>query len=495
MTTPVTRHQIPPPTSVSSPQPSRPESVPPATVPYTTAPDVADDDTRPPPSPFAQHSQLMRTLLALSETQRAAMIAAMNEAERATLRYHWKLHARHAQLPPPGDWRCWLICAGRGFGKTRSGAEWVRHYIRSRPDARIALISASLAEARAVMVEGESGLLAISPPGLVPVFEPSLRRLTWPNGAQAFLYSAAEPESLRGPQHHAAWCDEVAKWDNASGRAMRAWDNLQMGLRLGDDPRTVATTTPRAVPLMRRLLAGQAAGTTVVAGGPTADNAANLPGAFLADMDRQFGGTTLGRQEIGGVLLDDVEGALWTRSLLENCRDPNMGDPPLRVVIGVDPPASAHGDECGIVVCGLGASGVAQVLADCSIAQATPERWASAVADAAREWSADRVVAEANQGGAMVESVLRAADITLPLRLVHATRGKAARAEPVAALYETGKVRHAALFARLEDQLCGLMTGGTYQGPTPSPDRADALVWALTELMLGKKGEPRVRVV
>lgn len=469
MTAPVTRHQIPTPTSASSPQSSQSESVPATTHSYTTAPGVADGDTRPPPSPFAQQSYLMRALLSLSESERAETIAAMSEAERATLRYHWKLHARHAQLPPRGDWRCWLICAGRGFGKTRSGAEWVRQYVRSRPDARIALVGASLAEARAVMVEGESGLLAISPPALMPLFEPSLRRLTWPNGAQAFLYSAAEPETLRGPQHHAAWCDEVAKWDNASDRATRAWDNLQMGLRLGNDPRTVATTTPRAVPLMRRLLVGQTAGTTVVAGGPTADNAANLPGAFLDDMERQFGGTTLGRQEIGGVLLDDVEGALWNRSLLENCRDTHMGDPPLRVVIGVDPPASAHGDECGIVVCGLGASGVAQVLADCSIERPTPERWARAVADAAREWNADRVVAEANQGGAMVESVLRAADVTLPLRLVHATRGKAARAEPVAALYETGKVRHTALFARLEDQLCGLMAGGSYRAPPAAP--------------------------
>ena len=488
MTASATHNQMVPPTS-ASPAAGRPATAPRASGSDATTP-ATNTNTL---SPFAQQSQLMRTLLALSETQRAEEIAQMSAEEQAAIRYHWKLHARRTQLPPPGDWRCWLICAGRGFGKTRSGAEWVRHYVRARPDARIALVSASLAEARAVMVEGESGLLAISPPGLVPIFEPSLRRLTWPNGAQAFLYSAAEPESLRGPQHHAAWCDEVAKWDNASGRAIRAWDNLQMGLRLGTRPRTVATTTPRAVPLMRRLLAEQAAGTTVVAGGATQDNAAHLPGAFLDDMDRQFGGTTLGRQEIGGVLIDDVEGALWTRSMLENCRDTMMGDPPLRVVIGVDPPASARGDECGIVVCGLGASGVAQVLADCSVANASPERWASAVADAAREWNADRVVAEANQGGAMVESVLRAAEITLPLKLVHAARGKVARAEPVAALYETGKVRHAALFARLEDQLCGLMTGGSYEGPTPSPDRADALVWALTELMLGKKGEPRVR--
>lgn len=451
---------------------------------------------------MATGSELLRSLLKLEEKERLAELAKLSEVERAEFHYHWKLWGRDAQQPPPGAWNSWLICAGRGFGKTRSGAEWVRLMAKCNPEARVALVGASLAEVRAVMVEGESGILAISPPGRIPEFEPSLRRLRWPNGAQAFLYSAAEPESLRGPQHHAAWCDEIAKWDNASERATRAWDNLQMGMRLGEVPRALATTTPRAVALVQRLLAGEADGSVAVSRGRTKDNGKNLPARFIDDMERQYARTALGRQELDGELLEDVEGALWSRSLIERWRGEVLGsqgfldDPLVRVVVGVDPPASARGDECGIVVCGLGESGVARVLADCSVSRPSPERWARAVADAARTWSADKVVAEANQGGAMVGSVLRAAEFSLPLKLVHASRGKAARAEPVAAMYETGRVRHSGMFARLEDQMCGIMAGGGYEGPGRSPDRADALVWALTELMLGKKAmEPRVRVV
>ena len=244
---------------------------------------------------------------------------------------------------------------------------------------------------------------------------------------------------------------------------------------------------------MRRLCAEEASGSVSVTRGATYDNAHNLPRSFVREMKRTFGSTALGRQELDGVLLEDVEGGLWSRALLERCRDPSLGDPLVRVVVAVDPPASQHGDECGIVVCGLGASGTAQVLADCSLARAAPERWARAVAEAARAWNADRVIAEANQGGDMVASVLRAAEIALPLKLVHASRGKSARAEPVAALYEAGRVRHTAMFAALEDQLCGIMAGGGYEGPGRSPDRADALVWALTELMLGREQRPRVR--
>ncbi|MDR2857819.1 MAG: terminase family protein [Novosphingobium sp.] len=411
--------------------------------------------------------------------------------ERRRFAYHWRLWARDEQLPPPGDWQVWLIFAGRGFGKTRAGAEWVRAAAAADPAARIALVAATLGEARAVMVEGESGVVAVSPPAFAPCFEPSLRRLTWPNGAQALLYSALEPESLRGPQHSHAWCDEVAKWENAGGRAVAAWDNLLLGLRLGEHPRVLATTTPRAVPLVKRLLAEP--GVAVRRGG-TVDNAGNLPARFLADMRRTFGRSVLGRQELDGELIEDLPGALWTRALIEECREPAASAPPARVVIGVDPPASADGDACGIVVAALGEDGLARVLADASLAGASPERWARGVADAARVWQADRVVAEANQGGAMVASVLRAADIALPLRLVHASRGKAARAEPVAALYEAGRVRHAGIFPALEDELCGLIAGGGYQGAGRSPDRADALVWALTELMLKQQAMPRVRL-
>ncbi len=409
--------------------------------------------------------------------------------------WHWEVWGRDEQHPPRGPWRVWLISAGRGFGKTRAGAEWVRNVARHDPEARIALVGASLVEVRSVMVEGESGVLAASPGALAPDFEPSLRRLVWPNGAQATLYSAGEPESLRGPQHSHAWCDEIAKWENANQRAMMAWDNLQMGMRLGDHPRVLATSTPRSVALMNRLMAEAETGAVVVAEGRTDQNTGVLPNSYYAAMLEQYDGTALGRQELDGEMLDEVDGALWSRALLERCRGPVSDAAHRRVVIGVDPPASANGDACGIVVAAQLEDGNAAVLADCSVEKASPERWARAVANAAAVWRADRVVAESNQGGAMVASVLRAADITLPVKLVNAARGKVARAEPVAALYEAGRVRHAGLFARLEDELCGLMAGGGYEGPGRSPDRADALVWALSELMLGQRGEPRIVMV
>lgn len=434
-------------------------------------------------------NDLLASLLELDEAERFTELARLSEQEHKEFSTHWELWARRDQLPPEGPWQTWLIMAGRGFGKTRAGAEWVRAAADADPDARIALIGASLGEARAVMVEGESGLLAICPQDRKPDFEPSLKRLRWPNGAMATLYSAQEPESLRGPQHSHAWCDEIAKWENANGRAMACWDNLLMGLRLGEHPRMLATTTPRAVPLLQRLLDDDG---TVITRGRTEDNAEHLPDRFLREIRRSFGKSLLGRQELDGELIADLPGALWTRALLEQCREAAASSPPARTVIGVDPPASSGGDACGIVVCALSEDGVARVVADASLQKPSPERWARAVARTAEAWNADRVIAEANQGGAMVESVLRAADVALPLRLVHASKGKVARAEPVAALYEAGRVRHAGCFPALEDELCGLIAGGRYEGPGRSPDRADALVWALTELMLGKRGSPRV---
>lgn len=410
--------------------------------------------------------------------------------ETVRLPRRWNYWARSEQLPPPGDWRQWLICAGRGFGKTRAGAEWVLEIARTDPQARIALVAASFAEARAVMVEGESGILACATRRTRPRFEPSLRRLTWRNGATATLYSAAEPECLRGPQHSHAWCDEIGKWEVV--RAETAWSNLQLGLRLGDCPRLLATTTPRAVPLVRRIVAEAETGDAIIARGRTWDNKANLPPRFIGAMVRSLWGTNLGRQELEGELLEEIEGALWSRALLETCREGGQDSPLSRIVIGVDPPASAQGDACGIVVCALGEDGVGRVLADRSLRHPSPERWARRVAEAAREFGADRVIAEANQGGDMVRSVLCAADIALPVKLVRASRGKTARAEPVAALYEAGRVRHAGLFPELEDELCGIMAAGGYEGPGRSPDRADALVWALTELMLGARRVPRI---
>ncbi|WP_242443483.1 terminase family protein [Sphingobium sp. LB126] len=426
----------------------------------------------------------------MPDKARERVLAGLNGAAADALAHDWTWLARPEQLAPEGDWRIWLMMAGRGFGKTRAGAEWVRAVAERDPGARIALVGATLGEARAVMVEGASGLLAIAPWWNRPVFAPALRKLVWPNGAVATLFGATEPESLRGPQFSHGWADEIAKW--AGGQA--AWDNLMMGMRLGDAPRVLATTTPRPVPLVRGLVERDG-DDVVVTRGRTADNAAYLAEGFVEAMERSYGGTRLGRQELEGELIAEVEGALWSRDLLERCRVGHVRAALVRVVVAVDPPASAHGDACGIVVAGLGDDGRAYVMADASVEGATPEGWARAVAAAALLHGADRVVAEANNGGAMVESVLRAAEAGLPVRLVHASRGKVARAEPVAALYEAGRVAHRGAFWALEDEMCGLVTGGGYVGPGRSPDRADALVWALSEVMLGRRGEARVRAV
>ena len=427
-------------------------------------------------------------LARLTDAERARVLRLMPATRAEALRADWRFWARPEQLPPEGeDWRIWLLMAGRGFGKTRAGAEWVRSVAEADGAARIALVGATLAEARAVMVEGESGLLAIAPAAARPVWEPSLRRLSWPGGAVAMLYSAAEPEALRGPQHSHGWCDEIAKWPHGP----MAWDNLMLGLRLGEHPRVVATTTPRPVPLVRALVGR---GDVAMTGGRSADNRANLPPDFLAAVEQAYGGTRFGRQELDGELIDEIEGALWSRELIERCR---VREAPaaVRVVIGVDPPAGAGegSDACGIVVAALDAESVGHVIEDATVQGLGPEGWARAVASAAERHRADRVVAEANNGGAMVESVLRAADSRLPVALVHARQGKAARAEPVAMLYAQGRVRHVGGFPALEDQMAGLVTGGGYAGPGRSPDRADALVWALTALMLAGGGSPHVR--
>lgn len=354
---------------------------------------------------------------------------------------------------------------------------------------RIALVGATLAEARAVMVEGESGLLAVSPPEARPVFEPALRRLVWPNGSTAHLYSADAPEQLRGSQHHFAWCDEAAKWRNAE----TVWANLEMGLRLGAQPRVMVTTTPRPVPLVRRLLADPAVRVTR---GATWDNRGNLPASFLAAMATAYGGTRLGRQELEGEVIEAVEGALWSPDMIEAARV-DAAPPLARVVVAVDPPVTGgpNADACGIIVAALGADGDGYVLADRSLQGASPEGWARAAQAAAAEFNADRVVAEANNGGDLVGLVLRSAGAALPVKLVRASRGKSARAEPVAALYEQGRIHHIGSFPRLEDELCGLMPGGGYIGPSRSPDRADALVWAMSELMLSRTAMPRVRAI
>ncbi len=428
-----------------------------------------------------------------------AYLDTLPEDEVRDLYFSWATWGRDEQQVPPGDWRIWMIMAGRGFGKTRSGAEWVRDIAARDGNARIALVAANMHEARSVMVEGAAGILAVTPEAERPLYEPSLRRLRWASGARATLYSAAEPDSLRGGEHSHGWCDEIGKWDHApmgvSTRAEAAWDNLQMGLRAGTRPQVLATTTPRPVSLVQRLVnMDKDGGALVITRGTTWANATHLAGGFIDMMTAQYGAGQLGRQELHGELLTDVEGALWNRSLIERCRVKGAGEDYTRIVIAVDPPASSHGDSCGIIAAGLLADGCAHVLADASVDGARPHVWAGAVARVYDALKADRVVAEANQGGDMVKSVLQAADANLPVRLVHARRGKSARAEPVAALYEAGRVFHAGHFGKLEDEMCGLMAGGNYMGPGRSPDRADALVWALTELMLERRVEPRVWV-
>lgn len=431
--------------------------------------------------------EMIDRLIALPEDARAEALRGMTAPMKREFHARWDAWAHGGQLAPPGDWRVWLIRAGRGFGKTRAGSEWVSELAQAAPDGRFALVGATLDEVRRVMIEGRSGLIATARADRRPVWRASARELRFPSGAIAFAYSADSPEGLRGPEHHAAWCDELGKWGRG-GEA--AWDNLAMGLRLGERPRVLVTTTPRPTRLMRRVMALPA---TIETRGRTRDNP-HLPASFVAAMEAEYGGTRLGRQELDGELIDDVAGALWTRAMIEACRGrkPRPGNL-VRVVVGVDPPASAEGDACGIVAVALDGDGMGHVLADASVAGLSPEGWARAVAKCAAKHGADKVVAEKNQGGDMVRSVLHAAEVSLPLKLVHASRGKTARAEPVAALYENGRVKHAGRFPELEDELCGLAAGGGYEGPGRSPDRADALVWALTELMLGRKAGARVR--
>ena len=441
--------------------------------------------------------ELLQWLLAaerqLGEAALVQTLAALKPRERRALEEHWPIWAHRGQVPTSDDWRVWLIMAGRGFGKTRAGAEWISARAREVPGARIALVGATIEETIGIMIRGRSGLIAVAREDERPKWSPSIGELAWPNGSRAFAYSGARPAKLRGPEHHFAWCDELAKWR----RPQEAWDNLAMGLRLGTRPRTVVTTTPKQVAALTAIVGDDG---TLVTGGRTADNP-HLPEDFRAAMKRIYGGTRLGRQELDGELIGEAEGALWTRALIEGCRaaacEPHAdsaleGTPLVRVVIGVDPPASAVGDECGIVVCGRGADGRGYVLADHSGAGLSPKSWAAKVAGAADLWGADRVVAEANNGGEMVGEVLKGASLSLPVRLVHASRGKSARAEPVAALFESGQARFAGRFPALEDQLCGMIAGGGYEGPGRSSDRADALVWALTELILRRRAAPRV---
>lgn len=406
-----------------------------------------------------------------------AAIRSLSPEQATRLKYEWSFWARQNQLAPPGAWRIWLILAGRGFGKTRCAVEWVRDQAENGKAQRIALVGATASDVRDVLVEGESGIIRKSPPWCRPVWQASKNRLTWPNGAQAFTYSAEEPDRLRGKQHDAAAADELASW-----RYPDTWDQLMFGLRLGRDPRVVISTTPRPTPIIQSLAkrAADDENDVRIVRGSTHENAANLAPAFLDQIVRRYEGTRLGRQELYAEILDDNPGALWKRSQIDGnrvTRHPEL----VRIVVGVDPAVSseADSDETGIVVAGLGTDGHGYVLDDRSLTN-TPARWAKEVVTAYRTRSADRIVAEVNNGGALVESAIRTVDGDVAYKAVRASRGKAIRAEPIAALYEQGRVHHVGLLPKLEDQLCEW-------NPTTSkksPDRLDALVWALTELML-----------
>jgi predicted phage terminase large subunit-like protein len=397
--------------------------------------------------------------------------------------YDWLKQARPNQLPPPGDWRVWLILAGRGFGKTRTGSETVRGWVEQGIYKRIALIGRSLNEARDVMVEGQSGLLACHPFDSSPKFEASKQRLTWSNGAVATLFGGDNYEKLRGPQFDLVWIDELAKFRQPQA----LWEQLMLGLRLGNNPRCLITTTPRPIPLLESLLKSP---DTVITRGTTFDNQANLAPAYMKQIVKQFEGTRLGAQELYAEVLTERQGALWQRSML-HYQQPPEEEGYQRVVIAIDPATTHHeqSDETGIIVAGITKDQTAYVLEDLS-GRHSPADWGRRVIEAYWRHKADRVVAEVNKGGDLVERIVRSLDPHVSYRAVRATRGKATRAEPIAALYEQGKIFHTRPHSLLETQLCDYIPGIT----SKSPDRLDALVWALTDLLLDKESNPVLKV-
>jgi phage terminase large subunit-like protein len=410
-------------------------------------------------------------------------------SENALLSLPWLFDfwALPHQLPPRGEWKTWVIMGGRGAGKTRAGAEWVRAQVEGAgPEdtgraRRVALVGETVDQVRDVMVLGDSGIIACSPPDRRPEWQSTRQQLLWPNGAVAQVFSAHDPEALRGPQFDAAWADELGKWKKGA----EAWDQLQFALRLGKNPRQVVTTTPRNVGVLKAILKNPS---TVITHAPTEANRAYLAESFLAEVQARYGGTRLGRQELEGVLVDDLDGALWTLPMLEAAQGAARCDVN-RIVVAVDPPVTSmkSSDDCGIVVVGADTRGDpkdwrAVVIEDASVKGASPEGWARAALAAMDRHGADRLVAEVNQGGDLVERLVRMIDPLVPYRGVHATRSKMLRAEPVAALYEQGRVAHVRGLGALEDQM-GKMTVQGWQG-TGSPDRLDALVWALTDLMI-----------
>lgn len=425
------------------------------------------------------------------------MVQSLSPEEAEQLLWCWRFWARDKQLAPSGDWDTWLVLAGRGFGKTRTGAERVNERVEQGA-RRIYIVGATAADVRDVMVEGESGILAISPPWNRPIYQPSKRRLTWPNGAVGITFSADKPDRLRGPQADTAWADEIAAW-----RYPDAWDQLSLGLRLGSSygirPQAIVTTTPRPIPIIRTLLKDPG---TVVTRGSTYENRRNLAASYLRTIERRYEGTRLGRQELYAEVLDDAPGALWKRDRIDELRV--RVQPALRtVVVAVDPAVTAHkgrgagenaqvgredaraSNETGIVVVGVDDRGHGYLLADVS-GRYTPNEWAKKTVEVFDEFEADRIIAEVNQGGDLVESNLRTVRRELPIRKVHASRGKRTRAEPVAGLCEQGRIHHVGHFGALEDQLCVWEPDAGDE----SPDRLDAYVWGFTDLMVDRNPMP-----
>lgn len=400
------------------------------------------------------------------------LLKGLSLADKYHLLYDWPSWARPEQLPPPGNWLTWLVQAGRGYGKSRIGSEWVRHRVEHEGARRIALVGRTPADVRDTMVQGESGILACCPDDSRPVYESSKRRLTWPNGAMALTFTSYEPDQLRGPQFDTILWDELA----AFKYLRETWDNGQLTLRLGPNPRQVVTTTPRPLALLKQIAK---ASSTIVTRGSTYENLINLAPTFRQQILARYENTTLGRQEIMGELLDDLPGALWHRSNIVY----REAAPLRRICVAIDPATTSDedADETGIVVCGLDEKSFGVVLADHSL-RASPDVWGRKAVWAYHQYQANLIVAEANNGGEMIQHVIRTVDPTVPVKLVHATVGKHTRAEPVAALYEQGKIYHARPFPDLEDQMCTWLPDDSQ-----SPDRMDALVWCFTELMLGKQ--------
>ena len=402
--------------------------------------------------------------------------------------YKWIETARADQLPPSGDWLIWLLLGGRGSGKTRAGAEWTLGQVRQGVE-RIALVAPTYNDAREVMIEGESGLLNIGQPHERPVYLSSRRRLVWPNGAIGQIFSSEDPDGLRGPQFEKAWADEFCAWAYPE----ESLSNLRFGLRLGAAPQLVMTTTPKPIAALKKIIGEK---NIEISKANTKANQANLSPAFMKSIYDIYGGTRLGRQELEGEIMDDTPGALWSRALIDRayCQHIPQFE---KIIVAVDPPvtSTARADSCGIIVAGregFGENAKVYILHDGTVQGYTPEGWAQHANNLWQEWDADIILVEVNQGGDMVKSVFRAIGVDPPLSMVYASKGKTARAEPVAALYEQGRVFHTQSFPDLENEMCAL---GSPQSMGKSPDRADALVWAVTDLLLKARNEPRMRVV